>query len=311
VSELAAVVLAHTDPAQLKRLVAALDDVPVVIHCDARAKAEVARQMLTGLPRRVEVCDRIPTSRESWSLVEAELAALRRALKFSGARHIAVLSGMDYPLVSMQALVDELAGWAGHSYFRNVPMPFPEWNTRRYQDGGFWRVTHRFFRMGGRILHWRGIPLHWPIRRSLPPDLELRAASQWKIYARHHVELLLHLVEMRPDLIRFWRSTLIPDETFAASMLGSRAIAGSAHMPACVANAWFMIWPEFDWHPRWLTSEDFARIEQARRAPSIEFGEATRTDGLEIRTHRKLFARKFSTDIDADVLDQVDAELRV
>jgi hypothetical protein len=310
VTEFAAVVLAHTDPAHLKRLVASLEDVPIFLHCDAKTPRHIVQQMTQGLPRRVTQCERLPTNLASWSLVEAELNTLRHAVRASRARHIAVLSGTDYPLVSMQELVDQLVSWDGHSYFRNVRMPFRQWNTRTYRDGGLWRVQHRFMTRGGQALLWRDLPLHWPGKRRIPPELELRASSQWKIYARDHVELLLRLVDRRPDLVRFWRSTHAPDESFAASMLGSRAILGSLAMPPCLAQAWYITWPDVGSHPRWLCSADFGRLAQARWAPAIDAAEAVGAQGQEIRPHRKLFARKFSTSVDSEVLDRIDADLR-
>jgi hypothetical protein len=310
VTELAAVVLAHTDPVHLRRLVAALEDVPVFLHCDAKTPGHVVQQMMQGLPRRVRLCERLRTSRASWSLVEAELRTLRQAIGATRARHIAVVSGTDYPLLSMPELVDQLASWDGHSYFRNVPLPFPQWNTRTYRDGGLWRVQHRFLTRGGQALLWRDVPLHWPGRRPTPPELEFRASSQWKIYAREHVELLLDVVGRRPDLVRFWRSTHAPEESFAASTLGSRAILGSRAMPPCLAQAWYIAWPDVGSHPRWLTSADFDRLAEARWAPAIGAADAVGAPGYEIRPHRKLFARKFSTRVDVEVIDRIDADLR-
>lgn len=309
-TELAAVVLAHTDPEQVRRLIAALDDVPVFLHCDARTPPDVAARMVHRMPRRVVPCDRLATKRASWSLVEAELRALRLALSHTGARHIAVLSGTDYPLVSMPDLARQLADWDGHSFFRNIRMPFRQWDTPAHPDGGRWRVEHRFWRWRGQVVFVRDVPLRWPVRRRVPPELELRASSQWKIYARRHAELLLRLVDARPDLVRFWRTTLVPDESFAASMLGSRAIAGDDAMPPCLAQAWYVTWPDTGSHPRWLGPADFDGLAEARWAPPIAAADAIDRAGTRIEAHRKLFARKFATGRDGDLLDRIDAELR-
>lgn len=311
VTELAAVVLAHADPTQLGRLVGALDDVPIVLHCDARTPPDVARQMALRLPRRVSLSDRIPARRASWSLVEAELVALRQLLRTSRPRHVAVLSGADYPLLPMQEIYDQLEAWDGQSFFRNAPLPFDEWNTPTHHDGGLWRLRYRFVTWRGQVVFVRGIPLRWPRPRHIPREVELRAASQWKIYSRDHVEMLLHAVDTRPDLVRFWRSTLVPDESFAASMLGSRALFGSYAMPTCLAHPWYMIWPgPGSPHPRWLGSDDFDRLSEARWARPVRPDAALGAPGHDAIPHRKLFARKFSTAVDTDVLDRIDCELR-
>ena len=310
VTELGAVVLAHTDPAHLRRLVHALEDVPIVLHCDARTPPDVAGRMAEGLPRRVALSEQIPTRRASWSLVEAELVALRRLLRTSRARHVAVLSGMDYPLLPMQEIYDELEAWDGQSILRNIPLPFGGWNTRVHRDGGLWRLRYRFVTWRGQAVFVRGIPLRWPRPRRIPPEVALRASSQWKIYARDHVEMLLRVVDTRPDLVRFWRSTLVPDESFAASMLASRALFGTHAMPTCLAHAWYMDWPGTGSHPRWLGSDDFDDLSEARWAPPVRPEAALGAPGHHAIRHRKLFARKFSTAVDTDVLDRIDHELR-
>jgi hypothetical protein len=307
VTELAAVVLAHNDPVHLHRLVGALEDVPVFLHCDAKTPPEVFDAMTRGLPRRVTVCARIPTTLASWSLVRAEMIALREAVARTRAPHIAVLSGSDYPLVSVQTLVEELAAWRDRSYFRNVPLPFVGWS-----HGGLWRFQHRFLTRGDQVVHVRGIPVRWPVKRTVPRELTLRASSQWKIYARRHAELLLAVADSRPDLIRFWRTTYVPDESFAASVLGSRALVGDDALPPCAAQTWFMRWGPRIEHPTWLTSADFDALAAARRAPSADPAVVTGPNGSDSTVPRalKMFARKFSTAVDTAVLDRIDSELR-
>lgn len=320
-TEFAAVVLAHADPPHLRRLAAALEDVPVFLHVDARTHRLTAQSMLQGLPRSVTVVDSIPTSLASWSLVAAELAALQAAVTATRAEHIAVLSGSDYPLVSVETLIEELSRWAGHSYLWNVPMPFRGWNGPRHRDGGMWRLRRRFLTRGDDVVFWGRIPLRWPAPRALPPGIEARASSQWKIYARHHVELLLDVVRSRADLVRFWRRTLVPDETFVASVLGSRALVGDAAIPPCRAHPWFINWPERpQYHPDWLRGADLERLADARWADPIGPDEALAPCNLDelaarrspwpVGPTRKLFARKFSSRIDPHVPEWIDAELR-
>jgi Core-2/I-Branching enzyme len=310
-SELAVVVLAHRDPPMVRRLIAALDGVPVFLHCDAATPAPVAGAMTSGLPARVTVLPRRPTRLASWSLVAAELAALRVALAATRADHLAVLSGSDHPLVSVQDLVQELAAWKEQSYLWNVELPFPAWDTPRHPDGGLWRFTRRFLTRRDHVLFWRGIPLRWPVPRRVPAGIALRAGSQWKVYARTHVERLLHVVDTRPDLVRFWRTTLVPDESFAASVLASPALMGEDALPVCRAHAWYIRWPEgVNYHPEWLTVDDFDDLAEARRAAPLTWAEAAEPSDAWELPGRKLFARKFATDVDVAVLDRIDAELR-
>ena len=307
--DLAVVLLAHADAAQVRRLLASLEPLPVFLHCDAKTPATVFDAMVARLPEHVRTTPRVRTSLSSWSLVEAELVALREALWHSDARHIAVLSGADYPLVPVTEIVAELASWGDESYFWNVPMPFPSWDTPRNPDGGLWRLRRRFLTFRGQVLYVRGIPLRWPFPRRIPPELQLRASSQWKIYSRRHAEALLEVVDSRPDLVRFWQHTLVPDEMFAATVLASEALVGSGNVLArCTAHAWYMDWPEGEgvYHPRWLENRDFEALANASQGRHVTPAEARPT---EVQGQRRLFGRKFSSDRSSALLDRVDVEL--
>jgi hypothetical protein len=300
---LAVVLLAHADAAQVKRLIAALAETPIVLHCDARTPDSTFREMTADRPDRVRVTDRVRTTVTSWSLVHAELLALREAVRWTNAEHIAVLSGADYPLMPMDEIIRELRKLNGRSWIHNVPLPIEDWGTPRHRDGGMWRLRYRYLTRGDQVLYWRDLPLRWPWRRTVPDDLCLRGASQWKIYSRTDVVALHRLADERPDLIRFWASTLVPDETFAASMLGSRRLFGGDALEPCASNAWYLDWAHSG-HPHWLSDGDFDRLKAARWA-DITPGDGPSGDP----DCRKLFARKFRS-TDPGVLDRVDEQLR-
>ena len=308
-SEFAVVILAHADAQHVRRLVQALPDVAIFLHCDAKAPEPVRRQMIDGLPDRVTVCPAHSASLASWSLVRPELAALRLALGSTSAEHIAVCSGADYPLVSVEAISRVLAENSGSSLLWNMPVPFEPWGTPRNRDGGLWRFEHRFLTRHDDVVYVRNVPLRWPVKRKIPQELALRASSQWKIYSRRHAELLLRIHDDHPDLIRFWRTTLVPEESFAASVLGSPALAGEDVLLPSEANAWYIHWPDGNaMHPSWLGPDSFADLADAS-SPCPANGIAT-TEGVLPRAQRALFARKFSTRVDTSILDRIDVELR-
>lgn len=307
---LAAVVLAHRDPMQVRRLVRSLHDVPIFLHCDAKTSEDQFSAMIARAPDRVHVCRRIPTSLASWSLVEAEVLGLRQAVSRTNASHIAVLSGSDYPLLSVPGLLEELQRWPGQSYFWNVPLPHRPWDTPRHPDGGLWRLRRRFWTRDGQVVFARGVPLRWPVPREVPPGVEPRAGSQWKIYARRHVIALLDIIDSRADLVRYWRSSLVPDETFVASVLGSEALMGRPALAPCWLQPWFTSWPGDAQHPRWLVARDFDRLAAAAQGPSVGPADAISQARHDAGPHRKLFARKFSTSTASHLLDRIDEELR-
>lgn len=296
-SELAVVVLAHRDPEQLAHLLEALDPLPVVVHVDARVAPAEAAELLAVARRRpgAVLAPRRRTHLASWSLVAAELDALALAVGRTDAEHVVVMSGADYPLLPVPVLEAELRARPG-TRLENVPLPHPGWSTPHYQDGGLWRLEHRFLTHRDRVLHLGEVPLHWPWRRPLPAGVELRGGSAWKVISREDAERLLHVVRTRPDLVRRWRTTLVPEETFVMSVLASPALTGGAALAPQALGSWFMHWPEGEHHPCWLTERDLPALD-AERAERERAGQPP-----------LLFARKLSSDASGGFRRAVDAQ---
>src|SRR5690606_11250410 len=52
------------------------------------------------------------------------------------------------------------------------------------------------------------------LTRAIPEDLQMMIGSQWWCLRRRTVEWVLDFCRDRPDVMRFFRTTWIPDETF-------------------------------------------------------------------------------------------------
>jgi hypothetical protein len=305
---LAAVILAHDDPSMVRRLIGALDGVDVFLHCDRKAPDAYVKEMTADAGPRVRLVPRRRTAWASWSLVEAELDGLAMALDRSAAEHLIVLSGSCYPLVSVPELEEELTHWRGLSRLRLVPLPHPGWNTPRNPDGGMWRFRRRFVSVRGQTMFVGGIPLR-TMRRSIPRELRLHASSQWKIYARNHAKVLLRVLSERADLLRFWRTSLAPDEACAATILRSPALVGRVAEDLRDDLPWYIAWgDDLADHPVWLGERDFGALGAARWAPPRP-REPNESDAATPDWYRKLFARKFSSH-EVRLLDRIDRELR-
>jgi hypothetical protein len=305
---LAAVILAHADPPMVRRLISALDGVDIFLHCDRKAPGSYLAEMLDGAGTCVRLVPRRRTSWASWSLVEAELAGLRMALDQTAAEHLVVLSGSCYPLVSVAELEEELSHWRGLSRLQLLPLPHRGWDTARNPAGGMWRFRRRFVGVRGHTLYVGRIPLR-TFRRAIPQELRLYASSQWKIYARRHAETLLRILDERSDLRRFWRTTLVPDESCAASILRSPALSGSAAEDVRDDLPWYIDWGGKQAnHPRQLDEGDFAALRAARQAAPRP-PEQSHPGADDRNAYRKLFARKFASR-ESQLLDRIDLELR-
>jgi hypothetical protein len=304
-SSIAAIVLAHNDPAQIQRLLKALDPVPVFLHCDAATPRTDFARMMAGAHNGVSALERIRTARGAWSLVQIELNGLRIALERTDAEYIALMSGGCYPLLSMPALEAELASTPGQSRLNYWALPYGPWANRLGQDGGLWRLKYRYLSRAGRPVTLGGRPI--PTGRArVPEGLRLHGGSHFKVYAREHAQRLLAVLDAHPELVRFFRSSFIPEESCVQSVLNSPAFVGELAEQIVSSDPWFLSFPtsaaegqDAHGHGDWLDASSFTQM-QATSDPS---------GGGRSPFDRALFARKFRS-ASAPLLDRVDVELR-
>ena len=279
-----AVVMAHADPVHLQRLLRALAPWPVALHVDVKTAPEVHAAMTDRLPVGVHQLERLRTGWARWENVEAELNGYRAVLADPAVTHVVVMTGSDYPLASTGAIEAFLAEHPRTSFADNWLLPAERWGGR---SGGIARL---------RYPHWavRKRMIRVPVPRRLPPKVTLAAGSQMKVLARHHAEAVLAFHDSRPRVVRFWRRSWCADESFVPTALETAVPRWAEEHLRDVL--WFIDWGAGGKSPRWLTAADLPLLR------GLRFPEPGVTP--------KLFARKFSSDVDPVAADVVDAELR-
>lgn len=285
---LACVVLAHEDPAHVRRLVEALDPFPVFLHVDVRTPDDVHAAMTADLPARVRLLPRMRTGWAKWENVAAELAGYRAALAESGATHIAVMTGSDYPLANPAEITALLDANPEKTFLITHPFPHAAWGA----SGGYARLRYPHWA-------WRKHMLRLPVPRRLPRDVVPTGGSQLKVISAPHARAVLDVVDSRPDLVRFWQRAWIADESFVPSVLSSPELVPGFAEQQVQHSLWFIGWDGSKMKsPPWLRTEHTGRLlERWTTDPTAT---------------PHLFARKFSTAVSSDLLDVVDAafELR-
>lgn len=224
-TEIAFLLLCHKEPeaviAQVRALVAAGDR--VVVHHDANAPAldhERLRAALAPLPGVVFTPRRHACGWGDWSLVAATLTLLRAALReFPGATHFYLLSGDCRPIKSAAhvhaALVADPAdhiesvdfftsGWI-RTGMREERLVYRHWFNERRHPRLFYAALALQRRLG--------------LRRRLPRGLEVMIGSQWWCLRRATAEAVLAFLDRRPDVLRFFRRSWIPDETLFQTLV--------------------------------------------------------------------------------------------
>lgn len=280
----AVVLIAHDKPRHLARLIESLTPLPVFLHVDANTEDAVFSAMTDQLPDRVRLLRRLNAGWARFEVVEAELLGYRSALAETQARHVILGTGADYPLVDVPTLVRRLDAEPERSYAEVLPLPIPAWGRL----GGYDRLILRH-------QVWRRHRLASPVPRRIPSGLDPAGGAQTKILTRRHAQLVLDVLDRRPELLRFFRTCWTPDEVMIPTLLNSAALGARwAVEGSSSPHPWFIDWGRTPAkNPRWLELEDFSAVQAAACRQEVP----------------ALFARKFGEDGD-QLVAEIDATLR-
>ncbi|WP_136634452.1 DUF5928 domain-containing protein [Pseudooceanicola onchidii] len=222
---IAYILLCHRDPdaiiAQAERLTAAGDY--VAIHFDANAGKlafQTIRDRLADNPNVTFATRRHRCGWGAWSLVAATLSAVEAALEaFPRATHFYMMSGDCVPIKSARYAHDFLDS-REVDYIESFDFFRSDWIKTGIKDE---RLIYRHF-FNERKHKWLFYQsLDWQRRlglaRAIPGDLQIQIGSQWWCLRRRTIEAVMDFVARRRDVVRFFASTWIPDETFFQTLV--------------------------------------------------------------------------------------------
>ncbi|MEL7104842.1 MAG: DUF5928 domain-containing protein [Pseudomonadota bacterium] len=224
-AEIAFILLCHKDAqaviAQARRLTATGDR--VAVHFDKNGSDEDFQAIYTALsdnPNVVFPARRVRCGWGEWTLVDATLLALRAAVsRFPKASHFYLISGDCMPTKPAKWMHDRLDDQDGdwiesHDFFHS------DWIKTGLREE---RLVYRHFfneRNQGKLFYTAmALQERLGLRRKVPDDIDVRIGSQWWCLRRTTVERLLRFIDTRRDVVRFFRLTWIPDETFFQTLV--------------------------------------------------------------------------------------------
>ncbi len=224
-ARIAYILLCHKDPegivAQARRLTAAGDF--VAIHFDARAKADDYDRIRTALETNPGVTfarRRRKCGWGEWSLVAATIEATRTALDaFPRATHFYMLSGDCMPIKSAEYAHDFLDR-EDVDYVESFDFFRSDWiKTGIKEERLIYR--HWFNERNSKALFYASMKAQarLGLARKVPADLQIMIGSQWWCLRRRTVEAVMAFCRRRRDVMRFFATTWIPDETFFQTLV--------------------------------------------------------------------------------------------
>jgi hypothetical protein len=222
---IAYILLCHKDPdaivAQAERLTAAGDYVS--IHFDGNSGQADYQHIRDSLKENANVTfarRRLRCGWGEWSLVAATLEAVQAALEdFPRATHFYMLSGDCVPIKSARYAHDMLDA-REVDYIESFDFFRGDWIKTGIKDERL-IYRHYFNERKQKWLFYQSI--HWQRRlgleRSIPADLQIQIGSQWWCLRRRTIEAVMAFIKGRRDVMRFFASTWIPDETFFQTLV--------------------------------------------------------------------------------------------
>ncbi|WP_370212713.1 DUF5928 domain-containing protein [Roseovarius sp.] len=224
-AKIAYILLCHKDPeaiiGQAEMLTAAGDY--IAIHFDARAKPEHfarIREALADNPNVAFARKRIKCGWGEWSLVQATLYAVEAAVAaFPRATHFYMLSG-DCAAIKSAHYAHEFLDARDVDYIESFDYFDSDWiKTGIKEERLIYR--HYFNERNSKRLFYASMNLQrrLGLSRAIPADIQVMIGSQWWCLRRRTIEWILEFTRRRRDVMRFFRTTWIPDETFFQTLV--------------------------------------------------------------------------------------------
>jgi hypothetical protein len=257
----------------IRRLAAS--HVSFVIHVDSRVDEHSFQKLKHDIAsvHSIFFARRQRAKWGSYGLLQAMINCIDVAVANCSFDRCVLLSGQDYPIKSNQQIV---------SYFQEHPrVEFIEAFPKDASDAAApgWSPYYRFRRYHVWIGHRRR-PL--PFLVKPPPDFPIYHGSAWWALSRDAVLHLHNEFSKNKKYRRAFRRGFLVEEACLQTMMMNSPFSGNVAGQDTTLAEWT---PTSGPHPKVLEVEDFEKLNASP----------------------KLFARKFDANVDAQILDMLDA----
>ena len=219
-ARIAFILLCHKDPEsiiqQANQLTGSGDF--MAIHFDKSAKKEhyqALRDALDDNPNVVFAKKRVKCGWGEWSLVQATIHALTAAVdEFPKATHFYMLSG-DCMAIKSASYSHRFLDNNEKDFIESFDFFESDWIKTGMKEDRL--VLRHFFneRNHKNLFYWSAqVQRKLGLQRKIPNDIQMMIGSQWWCLRRRTAEWVLNFCKERKDVMTFFRTTWIPDETF-------------------------------------------------------------------------------------------------
>lgn len=274
--KLAFLILAHKNPNQLIELLQRLDSSSSLffIHIDSKVDISPFKKLTEDFNNVFW------TKRENgrWGdigIVKASLNCLISATEHSSdISHYILLSGQDYPLKNINKIIAFFKENKNTSFIEHNPFPIQKLNYSGYDRIRAYSLNfygkrqtavplswNPKFNLKGRILNYFLLLLHLPKgKRKHPKGIRPFYGSQWWVLSNETARSVIEFINTRPDMLAFYKHSLLPDEIFFQSILGSIQNQLPANQKVLNENLHYIDWELEESHPKILKPDDFKKL---------------------------------------------------
>ncbi len=290
---LAYLILAHTNPHQLERLVSRLKDErnDIFIHLDSKVEDDQSFLRIAATHKNVFFTSkRYDVRWGAYSMIKATLDSLEEIIEYKEYDYISLISGMDYPVKTNEEIYNFFLRNNGKEFLYYRKSPSPELPL-----GGCDRFEY-YYDYDSRVSNRNEYESEMLLRQIKRPFLKGMApyhGSQWWSLTGKCVSYIANTVKNNIEIENFYRYTKFPDEHFFQTIIMNSSYSANT----INNNLRYIDWSDIDWttidwkvtmpHPKLLTINDFEKIRVSQTA----------------------FARKFDERVDSRVLDTIDVLL--
>ncbi len=274
-------ILAHTAPVQLERMITKLahPDADIYVHVDKKAPIENYLH-LEGVNNTYFVKKRTKVGWGTYSMVEATICSIKEIQQTAKPyQYFNLLSGQDYPLTASSSLHKFLDENSGPAYMNYLQMD-TEWREAlpRIESYHFhnWRIS-------GKYMMQLVVNALLP-KRKFPLGFTPMGRSQWFTIPMDCIEYIMEVWKKNPQLRQFIKWTWAPDEFIFQTILYNSPYKGR------------------------MVNKDLRYIDWS--AGGVSPKTLTMADADAILNSGEFYARKFDLKRDALVFDAIDEKIQ-
>lgn len=269
--KLAFLISAHTDPQQLRRLVASLpDDSDCYIHIDRKSDIRQFTKVVNH-PRAHFIQNRQDVVWGSWIETQYQIELIKACLKAETPYdYLITLSGLDYPVWSNERIIQYFEAQQGRNVLQGIQMQADDPASRQYQEYRFLN-NHRqksfLCRLGilmRKVLRLAGVKKPLTVKADNREYHLYKGAAWWAITPQLATRIVEEW-EHNKRLANYFKSSFCPAETFVQTVAFNSEFASQCILTTGRYQSLQALTPftYIDYVPviKLLTEEDYDKIQ--------------------------------------------------